>query len=56
MTMNLPPGSHILEILTINVHTSEAMSLGSKVQIEILESKPFFGDVQLDCEFSKRHG
>ena len=54
MTMNLPPGSHIIEVLTLNADTSEELLLGPRVQIEILNSQSFWGDVQLDCDLSQR--
>lgn len=52
MTMNLPTGSHIIEVLVLNIATSDELLLGPRVQIEVTESQPFWGDVQLHCKFS----
>ena len=52
MQMNLAAGSYIVELLVYDVESSQAVLMGPRLQIEVLERLSFFGTAQLNTQWS----
>ena len=53
MRMNLPPGSHYVDVFVFDAERHVAVLMGPRLQVEVLEHRPFWGDVQLDCDWTQ---
>ena len=49
--MNLPPGPYAIEAFIWDAATNRHMIRGPRLQIEVLESTPFYGGVQLNSKW-----
>ena len=52
MKFNVPPGQHYVEVLVFDVARNSDVYVGPRLTVEVLEGRSFWGDVQMDCDWS----
>jgi len=53
MKLNVPHGQHYVEVYISDVAKNTEVSVGPRLTVEVLEGRSFWGDVQMDCDWSE---
>lgn len=51
LQMNVPAGVYIVETVVRDRHHGQRLALGPRASVQVVESKPFYGIVQMNAEF-----